>query len=402
LKNSCSKVLSLNRGLVCLIFLVIVCAPTGFSQDAANPQSDPFAAAVRDYSQNKFFMARTEFEKVDSAHAREAQQYIVKINAYLDDMDVANGIINRPADELDPSSLEYAIQKFEDALKIKSDGPQEPAKALQKAKDLYAPLAQRRSQGMDERDRDLCNKARQAAQRHQYQQAVLFSCPLANDSPAYSCGGDEAVHMCQQMTDLSKVEEAEETPNDDVSPPLAADPVAKAKAAFEKNDFAKARLLLANLPAAQKPVADEYMNKIDRYQALITQAQEFSRTSQYDAARAAFISAAQIKSDGPGDPQGLARLMQLEEGIEQFYSGEYVSAVNNLESYTSQTKDKDTVAHFYLGASKLAKFFITGAADAKLKQAGLQDLKIAKEAGYTPRPQDLSPRILQAYDAISF
>jgi uncharacterized protein HemY len=176
----------------------------------------------------------------------------------------------------------------------------------------------------------------------------------------------------------------------------------QARAAYEKNDFAKASRLLTKVTGEQRPAADEYLDKISRYNGFMAHADELNKTSAYEEARIAFTNAANIKSDGPGSPRAQALLMQLEEGIDQFYSGNYEPATRNLENYAQQNSEKQALAHFYLGACKLARFFITGNEDASLKQDALHDLTIAKQAGYKAKRQDLSPRILQAYNDLRF
>jgi hypothetical protein len=385
------------------IFLTIFAAMNLRAQDNTSSNSNTmFAQALQDYTKNQFFMAHTEFGKVTGAHASEAQHYMDNIDAYVDDMQVANSIMSRKPDELDAPSLKYAIQRIEDALKIKADGPKEPAKALEKARELYAPLADQRAKGLEERDRNYCEKAREAAQHHRYALAGQFSCILAQDNVAYSCGGDEAVHMCQQMSDMAKTEDAADDSPEDLPKPTPGNLIDRGRTAYEKNDFEKARTLLGKAPADQKSVADEYLDKISRYQGFMIQAENSSKTSAYEEARVAFAKAASIKPDGPGNPQAQALLMELEEGMDQFYSGNYVSAMQSLEGYAHESTEKAPLAHFYLGASKLAQFFLTGGEDASLRQDALNDLRIAKQAGFKAQELDVSPRILQAYKDLAF
>lgn len=365
---------------------------------SSSDSDELFTHAVQDYTQNRLSQSRTEFEKIRGPHVQEAQQYIAKINAYVEDMQIAVGIMRRSPDELDAPSLEFAIEKFEDALRIKPDGPFAPAQELEKAKALHAQLAQQRSETMEPRDRNFCAKALAAAKELRYREAARYSCLVANDNPGYPCGGDEAVHLCDQMTDLAENHPASEESSSQGSTPL----IDRARAAYEKNDFDKASRLLAKVTGEQRPFADEYLDKISRYQGFMAQAAELNKASAYEEARVAFSNAANIKSDGPGNPRAQALLMQLEEGIDQFYSGDYVSATRNLENYVQQSSERQALAHFYLGACKLARFFITGNEDATLKQDALHDLTIAKQAGYKTKGQDLSPRILQEYNDLSF
>src|ERR1700721_4464806 len=96
------------------------------------------------------------------------------------------GIVRRNSDELDAPSLEYASQKYEDALRIKPDGPFGPAQALEKAKALYAQVVQQRREGMQARDRNFCEKALETAREQPFAEAYVLRCPLAKHLPAYS------------------------------------------------------------------------------------------------------------------------------------------------------------------------------------------------------------------------
>jgi hypothetical protein len=384
------------------IFISVSVAPRLMSQESSSSaDSDSvFARAVQDYTQNRFQDAAKEFEKVRGAQAPDAEEYLAKIKAYTEDMQLAAGIMQRPEDERDVPNLEFAIQKYQDAIRIKQDGPYEPAQKLQAARALLAKLQTTSAKGTEARDRELCAKALGAAKEHHYKDAELLICMVANDNPAYACGGDEAVHMCQQMQELASLDrqslDSQPVPHPGTGATDSA--IDKGKAAYEKNDFEKARTLFARAPADLTSAADEYLSKISRYQDLMKEAERLSQTSAYEAARVAFTNAANIKSDGPGNPAAQALLMELEAGIDQFYSGDYVAAMHNLEGYSRDGTEKEPLAHFYLGASKLARFFITGSEDASLRQSALKDLKIAKQAGYKANREDVSPKILKAYN----
>lgn len=407
IKNTLPK-LSLSSALCTLLLATLTAflVPGLRSQDESEAL---FTRALQDYTQNRFTDAQSEFEKVQGAHAQEAKQYVARIKAYKEDMEVADSFMRRMPDEIDASSVEYAIQKYEDALQIKPDGPGNPKQALEKAKALHAQLVQKGSKNVEARDRDFCAKALVAVQEHHYKEAELFSCPLANDNPSYPCGEDEAVHMCQQMRELAKLggssganfapPRSEGNANNSAS--TGTEPTDRAKAAFDNNDFGRARTLFTRLSPELKPAADEYLDKISHYQEFMAQAEKLSQSGAYDEARVAFINAANIKADGPGNPRAQALLMELEEGIDQFYSGDYVSAARNLEGYARDSTEREPLAHFYLGASKLARFFITGNEDASLQQDALNDLKIAKQAGFKAG-QDVSPKILKAYNELAF
>jgi tetratricopeptide (TPR) repeat protein len=396
---------SLLLKAVFLLPVSIACVPL----IQANPQSNPddlYAQAVKDYTQNHLTEALAEFKKVTGTHGQEAQEYATKIKAYIDAMGVAKGIVDRSPDERDVSSLDFAIQKYQEAIKIKPDGPWQPAQQLEKAQALKAQVVQQEKARAKSMDADLCTKALAAAKEHSYREAASYSCPLANDDPGYSCGGDEAVHMCDQMTELGKTENAVEpippSPPQPAASSVSSGALQKAEDAYNKNDFQHARTQFQNVPREFKTAAEEYLAKMSRYQDSMTLGEKFRRDFKYEDARAAFRNAASIKPDGPGDPQNQLLLLDLTQGVDQFYSGDYAGAEQHLDTYTRANMDKQPLAHFYLGASRLARFFITGGEDLNLRQQAMNDLKTAKQSGFKITGQDVSPKIMQAYQDLTF
>jgi tetratricopeptide (TPR) repeat protein len=365
-------------------------------------QTEPdqlFAQAVQDYKQNRFTDAQAKFERVQGAHSQDSQQYIEKIKAYTEAMTVARGVVKRPPDELDASSIEYAIQRYEEAIKIKPDGPWHPAEQLNEAKELKVQVEQQHAANVKAMAGKFCEKGLAEVQEHHYKEAAGYMCRLANDDPAYSCGVDEASHLCDVYTQRAKMGDSPPSQPQEVGRSGALD---KARAAYEKNDFERARSLFEKVPADLKPEADEYLDKISRFNDAMTQAEQLRKAARYEQARAAYVNAANIKADGPGNPQAGALEMELGEGLDQFYSGDYVSATQHLEICVQESMENWALAQFYLGASKLARFFLAGSEDSNLRQDALNDLKTAKQAGFKPDAEDVSPRILEAYNDLAF
>ena len=85
--------------------------------------------------------------------------------------------------------------------------------------------------------------------------------------------------------------------------------------------------------------------------------------------------------------------------LDQFYSGDYASATQYLEACAKANAGKPALVHFYLGASKLGKFLVSGSADDALHQDALNELKQAKQDGFKPT-SDVSPKILDAYKGL--
>ena len=293
-----------------------------------------------------------------------------------------------------------------------------------KAHALKVQVEKAHAAGSNAMDMEFCAKAIAASGERHFKEAAQLICAVANDNPGYSCGGDEAVHMCQINTDLAKLGRmppekitTEKTPDKitankkaPVQPPPApvVEPVAntaaldRAKAAYDANNFDRARTLFQHVDANSKSAAAEYLDKISRYNDALASAEKSARSGQYDSARTSFAAASAIKPDGPGDPQTRAATMELLLGLDQFYSGDYVSAIQQLQDYSRTGTQKQPLARFYLGASKLARYFVTGSEDSSLQQDALNDLKIAKQAGFKTAGQDVSPKIIEAYNDLKF
>ncbi|HET6175518.1 MAG TPA: hypothetical protein VFE61_01210 [Candidatus Sulfotelmatobacter sp.] len=388
------------------VLLTFLAANLAWARVPLSPQGDPetlFNQGVAAYNQNQFPQALEKFQKVSGPHAQEAQQYINKMKAYQDAMEVAKSAMDRSPDEQDANNLAFAIQQYEKAIKIKADGPWNPNEKLAKARDMKTAVENAHAAASKAMDTEFCAKALAASQEHHYKEAAQYSCAVANDNPGYSCGGDEAVHVCQLNTDMAKMQGTAKIPSGTQPESVASSTgLDKGQAAYNSNDFERARTLLQRVDPGSKPAATEFLDKISRYTDAVANGEKLARGSQYDAARTAFLSAAAIKADGPGDPRNRAATMELFQGLDQFYAGDYPSAIQHLQSCAQAGTQKQPLIHFYLGASELAKFFVTGGEDATLHQEALNDLKLAKQAGFKTTGQDVSPKILQVYKDLSF
>lgn len=381
-------------------------------QSGQSQQDDLYAQAVTAYNQNRFTDAKTLFESVHGNHAEDAKRYLENIKKYRDAMDLAKGAMSRNPDELDADTLDFAISKCEEAIAIKADGPYKPQEMLQKAKSLRASLTQQSGAKTQIRDKDLCQQALTFSRAHRYREAELAACALANDSAAYSCGGDEATNLCQEMRDLSRsggsqVARRSEPTGDETSPGSTAGAEGastydKAVAAFEQNDFEGAKKLFRRVSGSDKANASAYLDKIERYTRAITQATKAVSASKLDEARELYHEAAQIKADGPGNPQQEAAMLDLRQGVTEFYEGNYADADRHLAAYASESNQKSELAHFYLGASKMSEYFLAGSQNPVLRDEAVNDFRVAKKAGFPATDLDVSPKILKAYEQVSF
>ena len=379
-----------------------------------------FNQGVAAYNQNQFPDAIAKFRQVNGDHAKVAQQFIKNINDYMEAMQIAKSVMDRSPDEQDANNLAFAIQQYERAISIKPDGPFSPQQQLARAREMKTRIEKSRAAASQTMANGFCTKALAAIQQHHYKEGAQLICAVANENPGYNCGGDEAIHMCQVNTDLAKIDKGSlEKPDKSVSaqppksqpaPPVTPAPpqpdtqnsgLDKAKAAYDSNDFARATSLFQKVDASSKSSADQYLAKISAYQQSMDLGDRQQSAGNYEAARQSFITAAAIKPDGPGDPQVRTSRAELFAGIDQFYSGDYTSAISHLQNCAKTGLQKPPLVHFYLGASELGKFFVTGSEDTSLQQEAMNDLKQAKQAGFKPS-QDLSPKILQAYNDLSF
>src|ERR1700693_237203 len=369
--------------------LVSASLPVLAARGLAFPQSDQdrsFKQAVQDYNNNRFSDAQAKFEQIQGTHAQDAQQCIAKIKAYTAARTTADDIMRR-TDEPDRKSVDTAIQQYEKAIKIKSDGPGQLKHQLDNAMKMKDRIEDR----LNRMAGALCTKALAAWRDHQYKEAAGSVCRLADNDPTYACGDKKATELCEEYKTPRPSRTTDQTPV-----------LAEAKAAYEGNDFPGARAHFKMLSGNLRPTAKEYLDKISRYQSYMAQAAQMTKDSTYEDARAAFTNAANIKADGPGNPAAGVLRMELAEGLEQFYAGNYAAAIQHLNEYAQSKGEKQPMAHFYLGASKLARFYLTGSENGGLQQDALKDLAEAKQAGFKAESLEVSPRILQAYHDLEF
>jgi tetratricopeptide (TPR) repeat protein len=404
----------LTRLLLCLFITGCALAtprpaPAAFQSSSDAEQEDRFNQAVQAYNQNRFTDARTLFEGVKGSHSQEAKKYLDNIQAYRSALTDADSFMNKSSDELDAGNVDFAIKRYQDAIAIKSDGPWSPKEKLQKALDLKARLVQQSRPGTQSRDRGLCDNLLKAIAAKSYEQAKLAACAISHDDPGYSCGGDEALHLCQQMGELATLH-PHSRPAPENAPGAAAptNPVEgsktsaleKAKAAFDANDFEKARIAFQQVTGEDKASAQDYIIKISQYQDAMKRAAKSANNSQYEEARAAYQEAAKIKPDGPGSPQEQAGSMALQQALTQFYAGNYGNAHESLAAYVQDYTTKANLAHFYMGACELSRFFLAGSQDGSLREEALNDFRKAKEAGFEPKNLEVSPKILKVYEEL--
>jgi len=385
---------------IVLLVVVFGCVVPACSL-AQGVQDTQFAQAMAAYNANRFLEARELFQQVQGAHRQEASAYIAKMNAYKTAMDEGEMMLNRPGDEQDPKSLDFAIGEFQEALSIKRDGPGNPAGKIEQAKTMKAKWEQGMAPIIN--FKALCEKALAASNARHYDEAKLYSCQISDGDPSFSCGGDEAVHMCQQMTELASLKpgksKASQTPQASAPPTTSAPPSAleQGKAAYETNDFQTARNLLSSVKQADEVEARNYLDRINLYEQAMSQGAQFSKENKYADARSAYEQAANLKQNGPGNPATEAAACLLKQGLDEFYSGAYSSSEQHLTSYLKESSNNSSLAHFYLGAARLGRYFLEGTSDEALHKEAISEMLLAKRANFVADTKDISPRILREY-----
>ncbi len=96
---------------------------------------------------------------------------------------------------------------------------------------------------------------------------------------------------------------------------------------------------------------------------------------------------------------------QLSRYIGAFYSGQYATAEQLLNTYIfTQPKGKGKLglANFYLGASMMTRYYLSGANDANLKREAETKFSDAKKVdGFKAPDKFISPKIMKAFEEAS-
>jgi hypothetical protein len=82
------------------------------------------------------------------------------------------------------------------------------------------------------------------------------------------------------------------------------------KQAYQNNDFGLAKTLLAQVTGGHASEAQDYLARIRQFEQAMTQGDTLAGNKDYKNAAASYSQAANIKTDGPGDPRGKAARMQ--------------------------------------------------------------------------------------------
>src|SRR5215475_7687236 len=173
-----------QRTMASLLFLAIavvtgsnIVLPFALAQSSpSSPDEQAYRDAVQAYTQNHFAEAISKLGQISGAHAGEAKKYIDNIKAYKEDMELADTQMARSSDELDQDNLDFAIQRYQNALKIKADGPWQPKDKLNKAIALKQRILEQTRASTEARDKNLCAKALDASRIYHFKDAAYLAC----------------------------------------------------------------------------------------------------------------------------------------------------------------------------------------------------------------------------------
>ncbi|HWR13875.1 MAG TPA: hypothetical protein VN577_03545 [Terriglobales bacterium] len=199
----------------------------------------------------------------------------------------------------------------------------------------------------------------------------------------------------------------------------------KGVAAYEKNDFAGARQLLAGITGSYQAQAQKYIGNIDQYNRAMNDGARYEKSGDSGRALSAYRKAAAIKANGPlnlkekianlqkGVPQteSVAETVApspaadehaLKSALQAYYKGDYAAAENQLSAYSGTETKMDALARFYLGASRLCRYFLLTdeAQKEQLWRAAIADLGAAKHMPEFVAPKEaVSPRVMEVYES---
>jgi tetratricopeptide (TPR) repeat protein len=110
------------------------------------------------------------------------------------------------------------------------------------------------------------------------------------------------------------------------------------------------------------------------------------------------------KETGPTDRKASSEAdVMLAKGIREYYQGLFEKAEVHIDDYLNVNGSKTGLSHFYMGASKLTRFYLSGEKDSGLKRDAEAAFRLAKQtAGFkAPGESVVSPKILKAYQDVS-
>lgn len=115
------------------------------------------------------------------------------------------------------------------------------------------------------------------------------------------------------------------------------------------------------------------------------------------------LAALPTESAPPTQKAGSEADVILAKGITEFYQGDFQTAEVHIKDYLDVNGAKSALGYFYLGVSKLTRYYLGGeqASDKKLMNDAQAAFRIAKKSdGFRPPKSLISPKIMKVYETI--
>ena len=189
---------------------------------------------------------------------------------------------------------------------------------------------------------------------------------------------------------------------------------------FTQNDFDGARsefLKVINLKGALANDARIYLTKIDARgqdprevaKQFVTDAQAAMGRKDYRAAVEKLAAATALDPNNRDARRLLAESQQLAEeaplrsGLQAYFEGKYDEAERQLNDYLNNNGKKQALAYFFRGATRSARYFLSGEKDASQKQRAQEDFRAAQKDNRRFRPPEkyVSPKVLALYAEVA-
>lgn len=307
------------------------------SAAADQAMTQKFEQATQAYNGNDFNGAKALFSQITGSRQGDAQDYLRRINKY--EAAMAEG------DRLAAAkNYKQAASSYDEAAAVKGDGPGDP------------------------RDRS---------------QQMMASASGAGGRPAAGGGKPAATTSTTVSTTAAPGQPSRDIvaavknvrPQVDVAKMLRAADEARKKGNFSDAAGKYAAVLAADSNNAQARVALE------------------SVKAELRKEQSANGGAAVPKAGSDAD-------VMLTRAIGEFYSGRFDQAEVHIQDYLDVNGSKAGLSYFYLGVSKLTRYYLGGAqeSDRKLLRDARDAFRQAKQSpGFQPPEKYVSPKILKVY-----
>jgi len=346
---------------------------------------DRFNQGVVAFNAGKFDEAELKFRNVRiGPHAKEAKDYLAKLPAARE---------AAKADKARSDQETAANQKFDQGMQAYKSNEFNSASAAfaqvtgKRASEAqqYVAYINRYNQAMASGDRNLAGKNYKQAMTD-YLEARSIKADGPGDPKSKADRAEQLMNESARGSSSSSTTVATNNPPPVVKPPV--------------NDAVIAPKNTVNVVALMSE-AERALKKGDKAEARRKYAEVLAAEPSNARAREALDS---LKG-GDGQSTGSELDVLLANAMREFYTQRYEQSELHIQAYLDVNGSKKALSYFYLGASKLTRFYLGG--EKKSEEQLLKDaqsaFKKAKESGSfrPPGSEYISPRIIRAFKQTS-